>query len=186
MSIESYLGKLLGSGYRLTTTGNEADGGVEVVSIPLVKRAEQCAIGEGLVAALQRRYWSEGNLEWANTLVGWVREQHGDWLASGLEYPPEKHFDQSSLYGPESDESPAFWVDGNGATIAGKIVAKGDSELSDSELETKIKAEGSGNSFRVRCSDAPVKGNVRSLILFGGVEADGKTLSFVPIQVVET
>lgn len=187
MSIESYLGELIAGGYRLTTTSNEADGGTQVVSIPLVKRAERAAIGEELVAALKRRYWSDGNVDWANTLVEWAREHQGEWLRSGIEYPAEKHFDQSSLYGPEADEAPGFWVDGNGATITGKLVAKGgESELSDADLEAAIKGEGAGNAFRVRCSDAPVKGNQRSLILFGGLEADRATLSFVPIQVVET
>ncbi len=186
MSIESYLQGLVDGGYRLTTTSNEGDGGAQVVSIPVVKRAERAAIGEGLVATLKKRYWGEANIEWANTLVDWAREHHGEWLRSGIDYPAEKHFDQSSLYGPESDEDPGFWVDGNGSTIGGKLVAKGaEPELSETELKAAVEA-GGGYWFRVRCSDAPVKGNVRSLVLLGGAEAGAQTLSFVAIQVVET
>ena len=187
MSIENYLQGLVDGGYRLTTSSNENDGGALVVSIPLVKRADRAAVGDKLVAVLKDGYWSDGNVDWANTLVEWARENHGEWLNSGVDYPAEKHFDQSSLYGPESDQEPAFWVDGNGSTINGKLVARGaDPTVGHDELDARIKAEGAGYSFRLRCSDAPVKGNVRSLILFGGVEAGGQTLSFVAIQVVET
>ena len=69
MSIENYLQGLVDGGYRLTTTSNEDDGGAQVVSIPVVKRAERAAIGEGLVATLKKRYWGEANIEWTNTLV---------------------------------------------------------------------------------------------------------------------
>jgi hypothetical protein len=188
-SAGAYLGGLLKEGYRLTTTCNEADGGMELVSLPLLRRADRVATSEKHLARMVESRRNDLQMDVENTLVDWVREHRSGWF-DAVGYTEGQHRDLRSFYDPDRDEDPVFWTKMTasiGSSDHGSLIAVSDARILPMEVvEDRIREAGTYHSFCFRCSDAPIDNNALSLILLGTLEKDHTTVSFVPIEMVHT
>jgi hypothetical protein len=189
-SVAGYLGAVTAAGFRVTTRCNEGDGGMDVVSLKLVPFSDQPAVSTERLEKMASFAKSDLHRDVQNTLVDWVRQNKGEWLAPRAY--ASRHRDMRSFYAPDHDEKAGFWIKDTasiGASDHGSLLADSESRtLPIQILEQRLADTGAGkvHTFCVAFTDAPVADTARTLILLGCLEKDKTRVSFVPIPVVHT
>lgn len=187
-TIADYLGLLLEQGFVMDTHCNEADGGGAVVSIPLLMREERMATSAAHMAKVSTFGYNDLKKDIDNTLVDWVRTHHLDRFALERDY--SNYPDQRIHYSPDNDGEPAFWVKPTAATGSadhGSLYFDNETRALPVEMvQRRIQTLASYYDFCFRASDAPVRDNVTTLIMLGGLEPDKTTLSFIWFEMVHT
>jgi hypothetical protein len=187
-TIADYLGLLVEQGFVMNTHCNEADGSGPVVTIPLLMREERMATSAAHIAKVDTFGYNDQRKDVENTLVDWVRAHHLDRFDRERDY--SNYPDQRMNYSPDNDGEPAFWVKPTAATGSadhGSLYLDNETRaLPVDMVERRLEKMANYCNFCFRASDAPVRDNVTSLILLGGLEPDQTTVSFIWFEMIHT
>ncbi|MCB9617109.1 MAG: hypothetical protein H6722_32165 [Sandaracinus sp.] len=180
-------------GFCFNELSNEADGSIEVITLPVVPLEVTQHLGPGHLELLRGHTPHGGKLSPAsdaliaahNAIAGWVKEHRLDRLTSANPLPPD-NFGLQSLASGTADDPPKYWVNRFGG-LRNVVVQSEGRVLPDRTVEAKTQELGEPyHDVSMNLLDSRSLESVRICKIIGALEKGGAEVSFTVLDVVHT